>query len=480
MELEGQGERRWKEAGLAEANPRLWKTSIGPLDYGAIHESSHGREALMHRVLIVGGGAGGLELATRLGNSLGKRGKASIGLLDKTRVHVWKPHLHEIASGTLDIHVDSVEYFAHARAHHYRFRVGAMCGLDREKRQVFVEPTLDEDGRQLIPPRVLGYDTLILAVGSVGNDFATPGVKEHAIAIDSADEAARFNRRMINACVRANAQYEPLHEGQLHCVIIGAGATGVELVAELHKTMRDIAAYGLDNIDFDKLIRLTIIEAGPRILGPLPQQLAASTEDMLNRLGVHVLTGKQAAEITKDGVRLASGEFIPAEMVVWAAGIKAPEFLKDIDGLETDRINRLVVRDTLQTTRDDDIFAIGDCACYVLPVEGKPTPPRAQTAHQMASLVERAVSARLEKQALPKFKYRDFGNLVNLSEYGTVGNLIGLVGKRSVYLEGMFARLMYRSLYKMHQRALHGTLKTALDTAVNLISRHTEPRVKLH
>jgi NADH:ubiquinone reductase (H+-translocating) len=467
-------------AAFVRANRRLKETPIGFVDYGEIPESRQSREASLHRVLIVGGGAGGLELATQLGDRLGRRGKASIALLDKTRVHVWKPHLHEIASGTLDIHVDSVEYLAHARAHHYRFRVGAMCGIDREKRQVFVEPTLDEDGRQLIPPRVLGYDTLILAVGSVGNDFSTPGVKEHAIAIDSADEAARFNRRLINACVRANAQYEPLHEGQLHCVVIGAGATGVELVAELHKTMRDIAAYGLDNIDFDKSIRLTIIEAGLRILGPLPQQLAVSTADMLNRLGVQVLTGRHASEITEDGVRLASGEFIPAEMVVWAAGIKAPEFLKDIDGLETDRINRLVVRNTLQTTRDDNIFAIGDCACYVLPEEGKPTPPRAQTAHQMASLVEKAVSARLKEQALPKFKYRDFGNLVNLSEYGTVGNLIGMVGNRSVYLEGIFARLMYRSLYKMHQRALHGTLKTALDTAAKLILRRTEPRVKLH
>ena len=463
-----------------EAIAHLKKNSAGLLDYSDIPESRSAQEAVMHRVLIVGGGAGGLELATRLGDTLGRRREASVVLLDKARVHVWKPRLHEIASGTLEIDVDSVEYLAHARAHHYRFRTGAMCGLNRGKRQVYVEPVADEDGRQLVPPRVLGYDTLILAVGSVSNDFSTPGVKEHAIAIDSADEAARFNRKLINACVRANAQYEPLHPGQLHCVVVGAGATGVELVAELHKTMRDIAAYGLDNIDFDKSIKLTIIEAGPRILGPLPQQLATSIQDMLNRLGVEVLTGKQVAEITNAGVRLTSGEFIPAEMVVWAAGIKAPDFLGTLDELETDCINRLVVRDTLQTTRDDDIFAIGDCACCVLPDKGKPTPPCAQTAHQMVSLVDKAVRARLENKSLPRFKYRDFGSLVNLSDYGTVGNLISVLGKKSVYLEGMFARLMYRSLYRMHQQAVHGTAKTALDMAARLIRRRTEPRIKLH
>lgn len=448
-------------------------------DFINIPESRSKHDAGLHRILVVGGGAGGLELVTRLGNALGKRGKASITLLDKSRVHVWKPHLHEVASGTLDIHVDSLEYLAHARMHGYRYRLGEMCGLNREKRQVYVSAMGDEEGKQLVPPRVLGYDTLILAVGSVGNDLGTPGVKQHAIMIDSADEAARFNRRMINACVRANAQYEPLRPGQLHVVIVGAGATGIELVAELHKTMRDLASYGLDNIDFDKAIKLTVVESGPRILGPLPEPLAAATQDKLDSLGVRVLTGQRAREVTPEGVRLASGEFIHAEMIVWAAGIKAPDFLKDLDGLDCDRINRLVVRDTLQTAGDDNIFSIGDCASYLLPGEDKPAPPRAQTAHQMASLVVKSIRARLANRPLPTFKYRDFGNLVNLSEYGTVGNLVG-TGKRSVYLEGIFARLMYRSLYKMHQRAVHGAKKVILDSIANTLIRRTEPRIKLH
>src|SRR5437870_3488514 len=137
-------------------------------EYSHIPETPSSDNASLHRVLIVGGGAAGLELATKLGDTLGRREQASITLLDKTRTHVWKPHLHEVASGTLDVEVDSVEYIAHARRHHYRYRIGAMCGLSRERRQVYVERTTDEEGREVIPRRVLGYDTLVIAVGSLG------------------------------------------------------------------------------------------------------------------------------------------------------------------------------------------------------------------------------------------------------------------------------------------------------------------------
>jgi NADH dehydrogenase len=350
-----------------------------------------------------------------------------------------------------------------------------MVGLDRSKRRIYVQPTHDEDGRQIIPPRALGYDTLVVSVGSVSNDFGIPGAAEHAIALDTAEEAARFNRRMINACLRANAQHEPLRPGQLHCVIVGAGATGVELAAELHKTMRELASFNLDSIDFDKIIRITIIEAGPRVLGALPEHLARSATRILQELDVTIRAGTRVTAVTTDGVALESGEFIAAELIVWAAGIKAPDFLADLDGLETDRINRLVVGDTLQTTRDDNIFAIGDCASCTLPGADMPLPPRAQTAHQQASLMVKSIKARLTGKPVPRFRYRDFGSLVSLSEYRTLGHIVG-----GLKIEGAVARLMYRSLHKLHQRALHGTAKLVLDTVGELIARRTEPRIKLH
>jgi NADH dehydrogenase len=375
----------------------------------------------------------------------------------------------------MDSETDSVELIAHARRRHYRYRIGEMIGLNRAKRQIYVAPSHDEDGQTVIPPRVLGYDTLIIAVGSLSNDFGTPGVAEHAIALDTLDQAARFNRRMINACLRANAQYEPLRPGQLHCAIIGAGATGVELAAELHKSMRDLASYNLDRIDFDMHIKIDLIEAAPRILAALPESLSVRTAELLRALGVNIRTGTRVTAVREGEIVLDNGEVLPAEMIVWAAGIKAPDFLRDLDGLETDRLNRVVVRPTMQTTRDDNIFAIGDCACCLLPGSDQPLPPRAQTARQQADYMVKVIKARLRGAPLPEFKYRDLGSLVSLADYNALGVVLN-----DLKLEGLFARLAYRSLHHMHLRALHGNLKVALDSIAKIFTRRTEPRIKLH
>ncbi len=428
----------------------------------------------LHRVVIVGGGAGGLRLASLLGAKLGRRHKASITLLEQSRIHVWKPLLHEVASGSLDSETDSLELIAHARYRHYRYRIGAMVGLDRAKRQVHVAPSLDEDGQTIIPPRVLGYDTLVIAVGSMSNDFGTPGVSTYAITLDTLDQAARFNRRMINACLRANAQYEPLKPGQLHVAIVGAGATGVELAAELHKSMRDLVSYNLDRVGLDMQIKIELIEAAPRILPVLPESLAAATADVLRGLGVNIRTGRRVMEVRAGEVVLDGGEIVPAELIVWAAGIKAPDYLRNLDGLETDRINRLIVRPTLQTTKDDDIFAIGDCANCMLPGMTNPLPPTAQVAHQQAGFMITAVNKRLRGEPLPNFKYHDRGSLVSLADYDTFGMF------KNVKLQGLIARWTYRALHKRHLQALHGNFKVALDSLVHAVTRRTEPRIKLH
>jgi NADH:ubiquinone reductase (H+-translocating) len=440
-----------------------------------------GGVAAAHRVVVVGGGAGGLELATKLGDTLGRKGRADITLVECARTHFWKPHLHELAAGSMDVRVYETDYLAQSHWHHFRYRIGRMSGLDRARRRVLVAPFVDEDGDTVTPSQSIPYDTLVIAVGSRTNDFGTPGAREFAIALDDPVEAERFHRRLVNAYIRAHTQSEPLRAEQLQVAIIGAGATGVELAAELHNTTRTLVSYGLDSIDVDKDMRLILIEAAERVLPALPKRIADEAARLLASMRITVRTSSRVAEVLPNGVRLASGEFIPAELVVWAAGVKAPEFLRDVDGLETNRINQLVVRETLQTTRDDDVFAIGDCAaCPWIGRQGVIVPPRAQAAHQQASHMVKQIRRRLAGRPLLPWRYRDFGSLVSLGEYSTVGNLMGSLTGGNIWLEGWFARMMYLSLYKMHELALRGFWKTALDTLARLITRRTEPHVKLH
>lgn len=433
-----------------------------------------------HHVVIVGGGAGGLELATRLGDSLGKKGKATITLVDKASTHLWKPLLHEVAAGSMDIDEHELEYLAQARWHHFHFRLGAMEGLNRVMKEIYISPTYDDDGELLIPRRSIHYDTLIIAVGSVSNDFGVPGVKEHCIALDTQEEATLFHKRLINSCIRAQTQQTSMRPGQLNVAIIGGGATGVELAAELHNTTRELAAYGLDRIDPDRDIKLSVIEASPRVLPALPEELSLEVQRQLRDLSVDLHLGERVTLVDESGVHTHGGKLIPAGIVVWAAGIKAPEFLRDIAGLETNNINQLVVKPTLETTRDPDIFAFGDCAACAWPEMGGNVPPRAQAAHQQASMLVKTVKNRLRGKPMPTFKYRDFGSLVNLGKYSTVGNLMGGLTKGTLFIQGTFARLMYMSLYKMHLYALHGLSKVTLDTIARMITRRTEPHVKLH
>jgi NADH dehydrogenase len=432
-----------------------------------------------HRIVVVGGGAGGLELVTRIGDRLGRRGLAQVTLIDCSRIHLWKPLLHEFAAGTLGVDDQSLDYVAQAHWHHFSFRLGAMEGLDRERREVIVAPSHGEDGKEVTPRRRFGYDTLVIAVGSTNNDFGTPGVREDTIRLETKDDAGRFHQKLIDACLRANTQSRPPGRGAITIAVVGGGATGVELCAELHNAMHVLASYGLDRVDPDRDVRIVLIEAGPRILPALPERLSIEAHRLLNDLGIEVMTGRRVTGVHADGVMLDGGERIDADLKAWAAGIKAPDFLKDIAGLETNRLNQLVVRETLQTSRDDAIFALGDCAAAPLP-GGKTVPPRAQAAHQQASLLARSIAARVKGRPLLPFRYRDFGSLVSFGDYAAIGNLVGQLTGRNLWVGGLLARLMYWSLYRMHLLALHGVVRVALDTLAGWLTRRHEPRVKLH
>jgi NADH dehydrogenase len=315
-------------------------------------------------------------------------------------------------------------------------------------------------------------------VGSICNDFGIAGVAEHCLFLDTTDQAEQFQNRLLEAYFHAHATGGVKEIGQLDIAIVGGGATGIELSAQLHQATRLLSAYGLDNVKPSD-IQIHIIEAADRLLPELPERLSKASLKQLQSLGIQVHLGERVVEVTKEGMKTQSGHFIPAALKVWAAGVKAPDFLKSIKDLETNRINQIVVRPTLQTIVDDDIFAIGDCAACPWPEKNATVPPRAQSAHQQASLVLKNIQRKLEGKPLLNYRYKDYGSLVSLGKYSTVGNLMGnLLG--TVMIEGLIARLVYLSLYKMHQLALFGPFRVGMLMVSGFFRRRLQPKIKLH
>ncbi|MBY6191707.1 NAD(P)/FAD-dependent oxidoreductase [Microbulbifer agarilyticus] len=444
----------------------------------------------MKKIVIIGGGAGGLQLATSLGRHFsfarfGRRNKspaAQITLVDKNRTHIWKPLLHQVATGALDSSLDALNYQVHARAHGYQFELGSLKSLDRENKTVELAEVHNADGAPLVPARKLDYDYLVIALGSQSNDFHTPGVRKHCQFLDSAEQAQKFHSRLLDQFLLLDSQVVK----SVHIAIVGGGATGVELAAELVDSVQEMGHYSrIKNGD----LKVTLIEAGPHLLPALPPRLGNSSEKELTKIGVRVLTNTQVAEATSSGFITKDGDEIPAAMRVWAAGVKAPDFLQQLDDLKLNRQNQIEVEATLRSVTDSAIFALGDCAGCI-DGHGVKVPPRAQSAQQMSKtlsenlirLVEAEASSDTgsEQATLQPFVYKDRGSLVSLSKFDAVGNLMGGLVKGSLTIEGRLAGVAYRSLYRMHLAAIHGWPKAMLLYIIGQANRFVSPRLKMH
>ncbi len=435
--------------------------------------------ALKTQIVIVGGGAAGLELAARLGARYG-RDKHDLILVERNRTHIWKPLLHEVATGSLDANLDEVGYRSHGHQWGYRYFYGTLDGIDTAAREVHIAPLTDDDGSELMSAQTLRYDYLVLAIGSVSNDFGTPGVAENCLSLDSRRQADRFRSRLLNHCLRVSRMMsqDPASDAHVKVAIVGGGATGVELAAELYNAADALSHYGLEVFD-RKRLEVTLIEAGPRILPALPEKLSDAARHELEVLGVRVLTGMPVTEVTRDDIVVRSGERVAADLKVWAAGVKGTSIGGSTGGLEMTKSNQFVVSPTLQTS-DPRVFAMGDCAWCVLPGSERPVPPRAQSAHQMAETVFHNLVGLMEGRKLKPFVYKDHGSLVSLSRFSTVGSLMGGLVGGQLAIEGRLARLAYTSLYRMHLIAIHGWLKGVALIVVGHVNAIVRPKLKLH
>jgi len=428
------------------------------------------------RIVIVGGGAGGLELACKLGRELGPE---QVFLVDNKLFHIWKPTLHEVAAGTLDYHQEGLSYLMLAHDNRFSFVYGPMLALDQPAREISVGETRGDDGEIIVPERRLPYDQLVIAIGSTANHFGVPGAAEHTLALNGPEDAERFRLRMLKLLTAAELRKERDPTAGIDIVIIGGGATGVELAAELREASAVHSRYGFAHLDPLRDVRITLLEGAARILAPLPEKVSTSAARLLAERHVTVFANCRVVRIEADAIFDADGRRHPADITVWSAGIKAPPLLATL-GLPVNRGGQLEVDGQLRVNGQAAIYALGDCAACA-GADGRLVPPRAQAAHQQADYLFAALMALSRGKPVPSepYLYRDHGSLVSIGTQTTVGSLMGALSA-SWFIEGLFARLMYVSLHLMHHRAVLGSMRTAVLALARFLVKRATPLVKLH
>ncbi|MAH84838.1 MAG: FAD-dependent oxidoreductase [Rhodospirillaceae bacterium TMED8] len=431
------------------------------------------------RIVVIGGGAGGLELVRKLGTYFSAK-DTEIMLVDKNRTHLWKPLLHEVAAGSLDANLDEVGYGGHGVKWGYRFFYGTFHSINRNKRLITIAPLKDQNGEEIIKAHDIYYDYLVIATGGVSNDFSIRGVSTNALFLEQRAHADEFRAKLLNECFKVSLQVDSGHkDAHVDVVIVGGGATGVELAAELYNAAKSLKNYGLEDFDESRL-RVSLIEAGQRILPSLPEKLASTAKKELSLMGVTIHTSTVVSEVGKTQITTSDGRKINSSLTLWAAGVKGADYLSELDGLETDKLSRLVVDEFLQTSLDERISAIGDCASFIPKTADRPLHPRAQAAHQMAKAVFVNLCAKIEKKPLQEFIYKDNGSIVSLSRFFTIGSLMGNLIRGDMAIEGRLARVAYWSLYRLHLLAIHGLLRGLTLILIGHVNRIVRPKLKVH
>lgn len=424
----------------------------------------------MTKLLILGGGVAGLDIASNLGRS--KAGKAfEIGLIDREPAHVWKPLLHTIASGTADVGVRQTSYVAQAASSGFRFHPGEVVEINRHQRWVGVGPTV-LDGETVLPARRIDYDILALTLGSGANDFGTPGVVGHCFTIDSRQDALSFNDHMRARLLRAALSGDVITIG-----IVGGGATGVELAAELVQLAEIAENLGLSGTT--AALRIVLINSDGRLLKAFPEKVSHAAEQRLSGLGVEIRANAKVSAVDEKGFILGDGERVDADVKVWAAGICAPPVLETLDGLERSRNGQLVVGPTLMCPQDPSIFALGDCASVRSAGMDQPVPATAQAAFQQATYLARHLPAIVAGYEVPAFQYRDFGSLVSLGGFDAYGSLGRFGFFKGGFIRGRVAQLGHALLYRRHQSRLYGMRRGSLLWLSDTFSSRVKPFARL-
>jgi len=388
-----------------------------------------------HRVVILGGGFGGLVAAQKL-----KRAPVEVTLIDRRNFHLFQPLLYQVATGSLspgEIAAPLRGVLSHQK--NTRVLLGEAVDVDPEAKRVILR-----DGASF------EYDSLIVATGSQTSYYGNDSWREWAPSLKSVEEATAIRHKILYAfeCAERAATPEEAR-AWLTFVIVGAGATGLELSGALAEIARETLRHDFRKIN-PREARIILMEGAPRVLGAFPEDLSAKAEKLVTRLGVEVLKGVMVTNIDAHGVAFKRGdavESLAAKTVLWAGGVTSTPFgakLAERTKAQTDRSGRIKVNRDLTVPNYPDIFIIGDLA-HAADEEGKPLPGVAQVAIQDGAYAAKIIRARLKgKRELPGFRYFNKGDMAVIGRAAAVANIFGIhVSGLPAWLIWLFVHLIY-------------------------------------
>lgn len=419
--------------------------------------------------MILGGGAGGLELAAALSG----RADMAITLVDRVGSHLWKPRLHEFAAGTVNSTLTEISFYSLAEMRGFHFEQGDVQAIDRAARTVTLAPLLAPNGNTIAGPRSLAYEACVIALGGATPDFGTKGVRENAIRLETKADADRFRELFVALMIRARETGEPTR-----IVIVGSGATGIELAAHLRLAERAFTGEGGGKAT-GPLLTITILEAAPQIMPGSDDTLRRTVLQRISNLRIEVATDAAVTVVEEEKVAAKDGREWPSDLTVWAAGLVGAPILKTLDAFDLDRRGRIVVDRYLRVEGDEMLFAMGDAASVKLGNSDQPLPPTAQAASQEAEYLSGALPKMLRGERVHPLQYRNRGTLLSLARGGAAGR-IGFGGTGDILVKGQFAKAAYHGLQRRHQWAVLGPLRGSVAILADIISPTKGPALKLH
>ena len=396
------------------------------------------------KVVIVGAGFGGLRCARELAKTNG----VDITIIDRNPYQLFAPLLYQVATGGLP--EDDIAYPVRAAIPGARFIRGDVVRIDRPAKSLRLQ-----DGS------VHHYDELVLATGSVGTTFGVTGVAENALQMKSIQEARIIRHRLLQTYEEVEVGHLP--KEALRVVVVGAGPTGVEVsgaVAELQRRMED------EFPDLAGNSRVTLVEAGPRVLPMFTDKSSARAQQNLEQLGVRVMVNAAVDRMYPTDVHLKSGEVLPAGTIIWAAGVAAPSEWADLG--DTDRAHRLKVDEYCQL--GDGIWVIGDTSHFA-GSDGRPLPQIAPVAMQMGRHVAGQITAQRNGRALTPFVYKDKGQMATIGRRRAVVEM-----PNGMKLHGTAAWLTWLGLHVFYLAGGRNRVSVVADWMRNYIVWGVGPR----